>query len=502
VQASSSIHSSTMRFWGLGSGLDVDDIVGKLMDAERIPLERLKQQKQQLEWKQENYRNLHLKLRELDDAALAMTLSTTFNPSSTSSSNAGVVTAIASAGAPEGTYTLAVERLADAAHFHSQSLTSTEVVDVSFTIEKLGAAGASKTFTFTNGAIHDVVRQINSSNLGLQAFYDNDLQRLFISSKSTGSEAEYRFTDVNGDFIASQLKLQHTAGNTQTVVDASVGNTASYKGVDALFTLNGVSGLTKASNQFTINGVTFNLKAQSSNPVTIQVTRDTDEVVESIKSFVEKYNEVIKEIDAKLGEKRYYDYLPLTEAQREALTEKEIEKWEAKARSGLLRSDTTLQQVLSDLRSALTNSVSGTGSSIDMLAAIGIKTGSWSDKGKLIVDETKLRAALTENAEGVVALFTKAGNTAQTKGVGIRFNEALDIALDQLGRQAGNAIVALDDSLLGRQMKQIDKQIETMQARLERVEAAYFRQFSALESYSAQMNTQGSWLSQTFGGMA
>jgi flagellar hook-associated protein 2 len=122
VPTSSSIYSGTMRFWGLGSGLDVDDIVGKLMDVERIPLERLKQQKQLLEWKQEAYRNLHLKLKELDDAAFSMTLSTTYNPSAISSSNTNVVTATAGTGAPEGTYTLVVERLADAAHFYSEQL--------------------------------------------------------------------------------------------------------------------------------------------------------------------------------------------------------------------------------------------------------------------------------------------------------------------------------------------------------------------------------------------
>jgi flagellar hook-associated protein 2 len=501
VPTSSSIYSGTMRFWGLGSGLDVDDIVGKLMDVERIPLERLKQQKQLLEWKQEAYRNLHLKLKELDDAAFSMTLSTTYNPSAISSSNTNVVTATAGTGAPEGTYTLVVERLADAAHFYSEQLASTEVTDVSFTIERLGDTGASKTFSFTSGTIHDVVKQINSSNLDLQAFYDNDLQRLFITSKNTGSDAEYRFTDITGEFISSQLKLQHTAGDVQTAVDASAGNTASYKGVDAQFTLNGVSGLTKTSNQFTINGVAFNLQAVSANPVTIKVSRDIDAVVNSIKSFVDMYNEVIKEIDTKLSEKRYYDYQPLTEAQKEELSEKEIEKWEEKARSGLLRSDSVLNRMLSDLRSALTNSVSDTGSNFDMLAAIGIKTGNWSEKGKLFIDEPKLRASLTENLEGVIALFTKAGDTAQTKGVAIRFNEALDKSLEQLGRQGGNAIAALDNSLLGKQMKGIDKQIEVMEARLERIQAAYYRQFSALESYSSQMYTQGAWLSQTFGGM-
>jgi flagellar hook-associated protein 2 len=508
--------SQNMRFWGLGSGLDVDDIVGKLMSVERIPLERLHQRRQLLLWQQEEYRAINLKMRELSEAALSLRLGSSFTPSRVTSSHEEIVGAAVAAGAPEGTYSLSVEQLADSLHVYSASIDAgatlkeqfpTIADTISFQIEKVAGDGeevlASQTFTFSTAtaSLHDVVKAINAQQeeLELEALYDAGLGRFFLSGKKTGSELGYRLVDAAGDLLSTRLGLQYRdeAGTERS----AVGEGAVVTGRDAIFTLNGANGLRAASNSVSISSVTFSLKQVSSQPVSIQVQRDVERAVGVIKDFIEKYNAFVDSLNSKLAEKRHYKYQPLTDAQKEELSEKEIAEWQEKARSGLLRSDPLLTRVLTDLRGALTRPVEGADSPYGMLFQIGITTGSWYEGGKLrVVDESKLRTALAQDPEGVAALFTQQGTDAGSTGIGLRFGDALSAGVAALRTRAGVAEAPVDSSPLGRQMKLLDEQIEIMEARLQRRETAYFRQFVTMESFMSQANAQSMWLSQQFGG--
>ena len=183
--------SQNLRFWGLGSGLDVDDIVSKLIQADRQPLERLQQQRQLLLWQQEEYRALNLKMRELSDAALAIRLQVNFASMTAHSSHGDVIGVSALPAAPSATYTLSVEQLADSLHLFSKSVTAGATLaeqfegldeTVSFRIERLDEDGnvvAEHGFVFSaeTDSLHDVVKRINalSEELDLEAFYDADL---------------------------------------------------------------------------------------------------------------------------------------------------------------------------------------------------------------------------------------------------------------------------------------------------------------------------------------
>src|SRR5690606_9679635 len=99
-----------------------------------------------------------------------------------------------------------------------------------------------------------------------------------------------------------------------------------------------------------------------------------------------------------LKETRYRDFAPLTQEQRDEMSEDEIKRWEERARSGMLRSDQLLGSVLSNLRSALSKAVEGLpGGDLKHLSQIGITTGAWSEQGKLYIDEAKLKDAIAEN---------------------------------------------------------------------------------------------------------
>jgi flagellar hook-associated protein 2 len=104
-------------------------------------------------------------------------------------------------------------------------------------------------------------------------------------------------------------------------------------------------------------------------------------------------NKLIKKLDDYVNaEDNSYDYPPLTEAQKEEMSDDEIEKWEEKAKTGILKNNTAIERLLSDLKQAFFTSAGGTGSAA---ASIGLSTGNYftSDKGSLTLDTDKLKEA-------------------------------------------------------------------------------------------------------------
>ncbi|MBC7106961.1 MAG: flagellar filament capping protein FliD, partial [Firmicutes bacterium] len=269
---------------------------------------------------------------------------------------------------------------------------------------------------------------------------------------------------------------------------------------DASATVNGLD-VARPNNTFTLNGVTFTLKKVTATAVTVSVETDVDRIYDQIVSFVNAYNSVLDTINGKLYEERYPDYLPLTEEQREQLTETEIREWEEKARSGLLRNDALLYDIVSRLRYDVAAPVRGADPAADRLAAIGITTGGYWEHGRLYVDEAKLKAAIRDNPDAVRTLFTRTGGTLEEQGVGQRVYATVQAAIDRLTAEAGNpsGYALYDGSFLGRTIGEMDKRLDAMERRLAEMEDRYWRQFAALEQLIGQLNVQSAWLAQQFG---
>ncbi|MHB8184112.1 MAG: flagellar filament capping protein FliD, partial [Candidatus Desulforudaceae bacterium] len=183
-----------------------------------------------------------------------------------------------------------------------------------------------------------------------------------------------------------------------------MGNAVEVGGTNAVLNINGLD-IVRATNEFTVNDVNFTPKG--SGTATVTVRGDTESVFQSIKAFIDGYNSLLDQFNGKLQEKRFQDYLPLLEDDpaRENLTEKQIDQWQEKARSGLLRGDSILDSIVTRLRNDVFSSVSGLDPSLNHLTQIGIKIGSREERGKLVIDEAKLRAAIEQDPEGVARIF-------------------------------------------------------------------------------------------------
>ena len=491
-----------MRVGGLASGMDTDSLVKQLMQAQKMPLDKLMQKKVWTEWQQESFRDFNLSLSSLRTSASSMRLQSTFNAYSATSSNTSIMTATATANAVAGTYTAEVVSVASSAKLHSAKAIEKAADTLAQSTDKIGVAGIIKVTgtTAVNVEIKadmsyaDVAKILQESTAGkipeLRVSFDDTTSRFFISTKGMGEDQNFTldFTDGtilnpgtnpnptlanqiinNSDATTITTKVTPEVDDTMSFITAATNGSIKFDGID-------INGLT--SNKTTVNGLVLNL-AQAGGPTTITVESDSAKPLETIKSFVEKYNETIADIEKQLVEKRYPNFQPLSDEQKKDMSEKEIELWEEKARSGLVRNDPTLKNAMQELRRAFMDPVEVNGNN-SLLSQIGINTGAYTEGGKLFIDEAKLSAALTNKPDEVLNLFTNKISADNGLGIGERVYQKLNEIVKNLSTQAGSPSSSVDNSTLSKKIKQMNEEITRWQDRLTGIEDRYWRQFIAL----------------------
>ena len=494
-----------MRISGLNSGLDIEQIVSDLVRAQRIPMDRVFQQKVKAEWQRDAYRDVNSKLLRFRNLAFDMTLEGTYLKKSATSSRPDILTATASGQAVEGKYELIVTNLATAARYATRA--SEEWFDAEGEANKdgqfiLGATeeGAT-TIEFKKGeTLEQIAARINEKKLGIHAFAHGN--KISFTTTATGADAKF-FVDADfTEIFGGQVPDGAAVGVLQTQIDQD-GEWVDVKGANAQVTINGIA-VEYSSNTFTFNGITVNLlnlpsaeEGGEAAPATVQieVRHDVDAVVEKVKEFVDLYNELVGELNGMLREEVFRDFGPLTDEQKEAMSDKEIELWEEKAKSGLLRSDSMIRSILSEMRMALGAAVK-VGDDSQSLRQIGITTGAWFEYGRVYLDENKLRSALSEDPHAVRSLFTQDGDSDGEMGIARRLTSVLDRGMERIREKAGRATSVYDDSFLGDRIREYESRLEQMEERLRRFEEAQWRKFTAMETALGQLYAQSDWLYQ------
>jgi len=509
----------TVRITGLGSGLDIESLVKQQMQAKRIPIDQKKQKLTWLTWQRDAYRDMNKEVSSFLSEARKLTFESTFltKKSTVSTEDSQKVTVNPNPGAVDGNFTLKVKQIAKNAMMASSgtlgvgSNPSQGLATSAVTLTVTGELGVKPVSIAAGDSINAIVSKINaeSSNTGVKATYDGLSDKLTLVSTQTGQDAKIQL-DAAGDVdFLSKLKLA-SAGATTTGIKT---------GQNAIVDFNNTGDTVVRTNSFTLNNISFTLLK---DPATMGVTDytinasvngDVDSVVETIKGIFDKYNELIDKMNSKVDETRYRSYLPLTDDQKVDMKEKDIELWEEKAKSGLLRGDSVMKNGLERMRRDLSAMVSGiTGGQFDSLEDIGISTRqsdgknsyAYQEKGKIYVDETKLKAALTASPEQVSQLFTKDGArdasgklvTGADAGIGTRLFETLNVELIP-GLTAKTQLVPTQSYLL-RQIDDYTKQIDKAESGLSRYEQNLYSQYSRLETALNKLNSQGSYLSSFF----
>lgn len=462
-----------MRISGLSSGMDTEQMIKDIMTAQRIPVDRVFQQKVKAEWKRDAYRDVNTKLLRFRNLAFDMALQGTFQKNIASSSHTNIISVNATGRAQSGSYELKVGKLAEAAQFVAHEVNWNESPS-SFQIQGLDGETMVKIEIGEEDTLGDIAAKINANKeLGISAFAHGD--SISFTTKATGAEAKFV---VDQDF--------------RNLFGAGIDDVT---GQDAELTINGLE-VRQKSNTFDLNGITVNLlEASPDTTVRVEVRHDLDGVVAKIKEFANLYNELVDEFNLSTREEVFRDFQPLTTEQKESMSEKDIELWEEKAKSGLLRSDPLLSRVLSEMRIALGGTVEGLEGN-KSLSQIGITTGSWYEYGRLNIDEEKLRAALQEDPENVRDIFTKQSESEAQQGLARRLAAALDSSMERITGTAGKASITYDQSALGNQIRNYESRLSAMEERLIRYEESQWKKFTVMEKVLSQLYAQSDWLYQ------
>ena len=350
--------------------------------------------------------------------------------------------------------------------------------------------------------------KINKSGAGVQLKYDSLSDKFSLTSTAEGSANNIEITSGSG----AEALFSKMFG----VTDFTDPDYKHVAGQNAHLQINGVD-VVQSSNTFGFDGINYSLKAESLTEINIGITVDKTSIIDNIKNFVTEYNKLIDSISTKYSEKKNYDYEPLTDEEREALSEDEITRWEEKAKSGNLRGATELDTFLSKLRNALVEPIEG--SNIN-LAAIGITSTSYMENGKLSIDETKLSEKLETNFDDVVRLFSQQSDKAYGSGNGAeRYRESgLGARLDDIMKDYtrttrdtnGNkgilvmkAGVTNDSSVvnneLTKKMLDYDLRISDLAEYLADRETYYYNMFASMESAMSKLQSQADSLTGMMG---
>lgn len=508
-----------IRINGLGSsGLDIDTLVSQMVKAKQIPIDQMIQKKTYLEWKRDAYRSMNTEISSFMNEAFKLTLQSTFmaKKASMSASDAEKVLVSPTASAFTGNFTLKVTQLAKAATLTSSSALgvsanpSQALATADATLKITGETGSQSISILNGDNINQIVSKINdqSSLTGVKAVYDQISDKLTLVSTTTGSTAKVQIQETTAtatNILNNKLFIAPAATPTDT---------GAIMGQDAIVDLNGTGNVTVKSNSFTMNDINFTLlQDPAGTPYTVSgsINTDVDAIVSSIKGTFDKYNALIDKINSKVAEPKYRDYLPLTDTQKKEMKDADITLWNEKAQSGLLSNDSILTTGLVMMRNDLSDPVTGIPagryaslSDIGITTAPGGNSQAYKENGKIYIDESKLRTALTNNPDQVAALFTKDGArdangnliAKSDAGIGIRLYETLK--KNMVAELTQKTQIVPTRSSMNIQIDDYASRIIQKQAGLNDYEQQLYSQFATLQTALDKMNAQGSYLYSLF----
>ncbi|MBI4849267.1 MAG: flagellar filament capping protein FliD [Nitrospirae bacterium] len=450
---------STFTVGGLSTGVDYNDLISKLIDAQSQPIKLLESKKSTYSDKITKYSDLSSKLSSLKSAVDKLRTSSNFYSKAVSVSDSTVLEATVTSSASAGTYSVSVASLAsEEKEVHSGVALSSTVIN---------SSGSDKVFQYTYGGTQRSITVANGTTLdGLKNLINDDTGNPGVTATIVNDgvgATPYRLI-ITGDDKGAAKSITVDAGTTldgtgSTTNFTSAAFTQTKTAADADFTVDGLQ-IKRSSNSIAdvIEGVTINLKKGLNASSTITVTADRTAIKAQISSFVSAYNDAVDVISANS------DYNSTTKV------------------SGVFFGEATARSIRDSLRSYISGTVSGQPDDMTILAQLGITTNS--KTGKLDVNSSTLDTKLASDLEDVATLFTD-----PTNGVANKMYEYINNITSSV-----DGSITLREKGLQNVIKDIDDTIRNMQYRLDKTESDLVRKFTALESLVSSYNTVGSYL--------
>lgn len=446
--------ASSINFLGTYSGIDQTSI-DKLMEAERIPLTKLTDKKTTITNKQNAWKDINTRLNSLFEKLKVLQDANTFTAKKSTSTDENIVTMNANSKAIAGSYKINVSSLATATNviggkILTEGQTISDELNLNGTIKLKNHEGIEIEIQIEDSdSLKTITNKINlnTKTTGISSSIIDG--RIILSDVKTGD----RNIEVSGT-LAENLKL-----GTEKIVN---------QGTNAKFTVNGIE-VERSTNEITdvIENLTINLKKTHQNSTeyeTINIVNDNDKIVSAIKDFVDQYNSTMQFIEEKI-----------------AAGNPEVEN-----SRGVLAGDSSLQMLHSSLRRMVTSTIENPNTTIKDISQLGITT---TDKsGVLKFDQAKLLDNLNQNPENVINFFSTDVNGNKV-GFAPKLNNYIDSYISK-----SNGVVKNKTESFERSLKDINRQIEVFNKRMERKQEYYTNMFSKLDTAMMQAEDQMNWL--------
>ncbi|MBO5178512.1 MAG: flagellar filament capping protein FliD [Lachnospiraceae bacterium] len=347
--------------------------------------------------------------------------------------------------------------------------------------------------------MQDASLEINPDKYTAEEIAEIESARTTLVNVENNIQTHMTRVDVEnwGDDAATASLEAMGLGSKRTEIAAS----------DAEFVLDGAV-MTESSNSFTVNGITLNLSKTTENKdvpnsydaVQITVGKDSDSTYNLVKEALTEYNKLIEEMNKLYNADSARGYDPLTDEQKEQMTEDDIKNWEDKIKGSLLRRDNTLGTLLSSMRTALSATYKDeeTGKSYS-LSSYGIVTGNYTENGKLHIygdedDATyatytdRLKKALEEDPDQVMETLTHV------------FGKLYETMTEKCAKtEISSALTFYNDKQYNKLLKGYEKDLDTMEDRIKEMEDKYYKQFTAMETAMSKLQSQQNSLASLLG---
>ncbi len=393
-------------------------------------------------------------------------------------------------------------------------------------------------------AVQNTINQNSTLNGKIIVGYTNDGKLTFNTSDYTSTDSQLTVTKTSAvdslnmaqaskssttviqpDSTLAELAgasngliVQNTDGTTYSITgdstkysgDTKLSDTVHFTaGTDLTMSvsLNGGDSqtITRTANTTTLDGITLTVTGttkEGDSPVKFTASNDVDDLYKKISDFVDAYNKIVDKANTYTSQTPYGlnsesgkndSYEPLTDADKKDMTDDEIDKWNKKAKQGLLENDNTLNSILSDMRSAVEETVTSTGIS---LQEIGISISSdYTDGGKLTISESTLKSALKSNPDRVSQLFTN------TDGISSKIKKVLEKNIGVYGTSGtlyniagSDSSTGADNSQLSTRVSQYEKTITNLKSQLQTEKDRWLNKFTEMETKLNVLNSQYTYL--------
>lgn len=574
-----------MRVSGINSGLDTDAIVQELVSAYSKKTEKYTKEQTKLGWKQEAWKNLNTKVYSLYNSVGKLRYSSAYSMKKTTVSDTTKATVTASGDAVNGTQKLHVLSTAQSGYLTGgklafckevtkdgvTTLEKTELKDKDGNPEKLTSTTKLSALGYTDGkdttldihttnekgeavtqkitlgkdsTIQDVVSALREN--GLNASFDENNGRLFVSSKDTGKAADFTISasttkkipktdddgnlvkDKDGNVVMEEIKMSDDESASSkkllgllgldTVNNTYDNQAVKIDGRNAVISLNGVK-YTNTTNDFAINGLNVSVTGVTDNvtdpenvdlstlddstAITITTTTDSQGIYDKVKDFLTEYNNIINEITKLYNADSAGSYEPLTDDEKDKMSDTEIEKWETKIKDSLLRRDTSLGTIMNSMMTAMSSPITIDGKDYS-LSSFGIQTLGYLNAAKneqnayhIDGDEDdentsgnkdKLMDAITKNPDTVIDFM---------KQLSTNLYKAMDQQMQSSSLRSRYKIY--NDKELDKEYSNLTKTIKQWESKVSDKEDYYYKKFSNMETAMSKLQSQTSSLSSMLG---